>query len=134
MKSTAPVAAALLGMPLYFADCSSWARTIPPSAFIARIPREPSEPVPERMMPTAFCPLVLGKRPEKRINRHMLGMGFGARQKPELAVKDGHERIGRYDVYMVGFTVMPSSTSRTGMEVAFERSSAKMLSLAGARC
>ena len=47
--------------------------------------------------------LVLGKRPEKRINRHMLGMGFGARQKPELAVENGQRCIGRNDVYMVRF-------------------------------
>src|SRR5512134_4151281 len=47
--------------------------------------------------------LVLGERPEKRINRHMLGMDPVAWQKPEFPVEDGQGRIGRNDVYMVGF-------------------------------
>ena len=47
--------------------------------------------------------LVLGKGPEKGINRHMLGMGFAARQEPQLAVENGQLRIGRNDIYMIGF-------------------------------
>jgi len=44
---------AAFGMLSYLADFGSWAIEMPPAALMALIPRAPSEPVPERMMPMA---------------------------------------------------------------------------------
>ncbi len=54
MKSTAPAATALCGMPPCRAESSLWANVIPPSALISLIPAAPSEAVPERMIPIAL--------------------------------------------------------------------------------
>ena len=55
-KSTHPEAMALRGMPSCGADSRSWTKTMPPSALIALAPSVPSEPVPERITPTALPP------------------------------------------------------------------------------
>ena len=52
-RSTAPLAMALCGMPGCCADCSSWANVTPPAALISQMPSVPSEPVPDRITPTA---------------------------------------------------------------------------------
>ena len=44
---------ALRGMPSYSVESGSWAMTMPPSPLMARTPRVPSLPVPERTMPIA---------------------------------------------------------------------------------
>jgi hypothetical protein len=56
MKSARPVEMAARGMPSNRADSSLWAITMPPASLIARIPRTPSLPVPDRMMPIDFSP------------------------------------------------------------------------------
>ena len=43
-------------MSPFFADAGSCAKTIPPSASIARRPRVPSEPMPDRITPMAWLP------------------------------------------------------------------------------
>ena len=53
-KSTQPLATALRGMVSYFADFSSWAKVIPPSALMAFSPSVPSVAVPERITPIAL--------------------------------------------------------------------------------
>ncbi len=52
-KSTQPAAMALIGMPGWRADDSSWAKVMPPSALMASKPRVPSEAIPLRITPTA---------------------------------------------------------------------------------
>ena len=41
------------GIPSYLAVSGTWTKVTPPTALIARRPRVPSEPVPERITPTA---------------------------------------------------------------------------------
>ena len=54
MQSVSPVEMADRGMPSKRADSSLCTITIPPASLIARMPRTPSLPVPERMMPIAL--------------------------------------------------------------------------------
>ena len=55
-RSINPVSTAERGIPLYFADCSSWLMVKPPAALIALTPCAPSEPVPESTIPTTCSP------------------------------------------------------------------------------
>jgi hypothetical protein len=51
MLSGVTAAMALFGMESYFAEAGSCTSTIPFAFLIAVMPREPSLPIPERMMP-----------------------------------------------------------------------------------
>ena len=55
-KPTHPVSMALMGMPGKRADPGYCAKVVPPACLIARMPRAPSEPPPERTTPIALSP------------------------------------------------------------------------------
>ncbi len=49
--SASPASIALRGMPSNLAEAGVWTNTAPAFSLIARRPRVPSEPIPERMTP-----------------------------------------------------------------------------------
>ena len=59
-------------MPLYLELASVWAIVMPPAARTARIPLDPSEPVPDRITPMARSPTVSASDCRKRSTE-----GFG---------------------------------------------------------
>lgn len=67
-KSATPVRSALLGMPSKAEDSSFCAMTSPPDWWMSRVPREPSDPVPESTMATARLPASCAR---ERKNRSM---------------------------------------------------------------
>ena len=66
-KSTTPASTALLGIPSYAADISSWANVIPPLSFIALSPNVPSDAVPDNTTPMA-CSRCTSARELKNIS------------------------------------------------------------------
>ena len=81
---------------------SSWAMTRPPASWMARIPREPSLPVPERTMPTPRSPASSGQRREEGVDGQEQPLGrvpFGqaAAGPPEMIISCS----GRHQVDVV---------------------------------
>jgi len=93
-------------MPGNFADAGSWTSVTPPTPWIARSPRVPSVPVPERSArkddadrPVA---LVVGQRAQEGVDRHPQAAWQRGCGDAQLTVADRHLAVGRDDVDRIG--------------------------------
>ena len=78
-----------------------WASVRPPCSLMARRPLVPSVPVPERTIPTALSPRILGERAKERVHGH-LWPGLFECGDAQASALEGQLGIGRYDVDVVG--------------------------------
>ena len=74
----------------------------PAFSLIARSPRVPSEPVPERITAMLALLLVLGERTKKKSMGRLQPPGDRLRHAGEHAVAEGHVLAGRDDVDVIG--------------------------------
>lgn len=132
-KSTAPVATALCGMPLWTA-LSSWAKVMPPAVLISWMPTVPSLAVPESTMPIALWPCSSASERMKwstgRCTPRSSVRGASC-SRPWLNTMS---LPGGITYTLSGDTCVLFSTSSTGSGVARCRISASMLSCFGSRC
>ena len=75
---------------------SSWAITRPPASWMARIPREPSLPVPDRMIADGPRAGVLGQRAQERVDGQEQALARVALGEVQPAVGDHHLVPGRH--------------------------------------
>jgi len=101
-KSATPPATAFKGMAEYSADSSSWAKVMPLLALIWANPKAPSEPVPERITPTARSLHSRARERKKIIHRQVRGLLGSAGGQTQHVSGDSHVGVGGDDVDMVG--------------------------------
>src|SRR5712664_3924855 len=105
-KSAHPVAMALCGMPACCADFSSWAKMIPPSSLTARMPRAPSEPLPDRITAMARD-FFRRQRAQENVNGVVQSGALHTRTQPQSALGYRNGLIRRKDKHDVRFQNVP---------------------------
>jgi len=132
IRSAVPVSMALRGIPSNLDDASLWTITSPPASWMSRTPREPSLPVPDRMIPTAAAPRSpASERRNWSMGRLRPPPRSCSRRWPSEMIISVFAGI-RYT--QSRRTASPCSATRTARSVHRDRSSSIWLLKSGERC